>query len=93
MTDVDEEQIHHCHLSEQCLQSNSAWSSFSSVSYLQGRRWQLATKYGHLTCFLHRRLTVDRAILTLPPSKNYWHVKVALDLSGRGGHLLLGDTN
>lgn len=27
VTDGDEEQIHHCHLPERCLQSNSAWSS------------------------------------------------------------------
>lgn len=61
--------------------------AFGSVSDLQRRRWQRAAKYGHLPCFLHCRLTVDRAILTLPPSKHCWHVKVALDLTGRGGRL------
>lgn len=61
--------------------------AFGSVSDLRRRRWQPAAKYGHLSSFLHCRLTVDRAILTLPPSKHCWHVKVALDLTERGGHL------
>lgn len=76
MTDGDEDQIHGRHLWVNC-----APAAFSSGSDLHRRRWQRVAKYIQLLLlhFLHHCLTVYAAILTLPPLKHCWDVKVAED--------------
>lgn len=87
MTDGDEDLIHGCHLWVNCLPV-----AFSSVSELHRRRWQCVAKYVKLLLlhFLHHCLTMYAAILTLPPLKHCWDVKVAEDTDCVTPELLWG---
>lgn len=87
VTDGDEDQIHDGH-----PWVNSLPVTFSCVSDLTRQHWQRAAKYTPLLLlhFLRHCLTAYAAILTLPPSKHCWDVKVVEDTGCAPPELLRG---